>query len=209
MVTGVIEAFAALLFIALATPSRLPPIEQCSSDSSFVQFRAKLLDVAVRKDEAALMDLLTDDVMIDLGGGQGKAAFAATWGFGQAQPSTLWQELGVALKLGCAPAGDALVAPSLIVQFPDELDAFETLVALLGTKLRAAPDDRAAVVAALDWHVLSVVESVDVAPWSGVTLADGRRGYVRGDQVRSPLDYRASFEKRKGKWLLTSFIAGD
>ncbi len=202
-------ALAALALAVPTAPSRLPPIEQCGADPSFVQFRAKLDDAIARKDEAALLGLIADDVMVDLGGGNDKKVFAATWGFGQAQPSNLWDELGEALRLGCAPAAEALVSPSLIVQFPDDLDAFETLVALPGTKLRAKPDDAAPVVATLDWHVLTVVESVDVAPWSGVRLADGRKGYVRGDQVRSPIDYRASFEKRKGKWLMTAFVAGD
>ena len=106
-------------------------------------------------------------------------------------------------------AAEALVSPSLIAQFPDDLDAYETLVALPGTQLRAKPDDAAASVAVLDWDVLTVVDPVDLAPWSGVRLADGRKGFVRGDQVRSPIDYRAIFEKRGGKWLLTAFVAGD
>jgi len=208
-VKGAIAALAALLFAAPARPNRLPPVERCGVDSSFAQFRTNLLGVIGRKDKAALMDLIADNVMTDFGGGEGKQAFVAKWGLDDAHPSTLWEELGTALAHGCAPAGDAYVSPSLIVQFPDQLDAFETLIALPGTRLRAAPDDRAAEIARLDWHVLKVVESVDVAPWSGVMMADGRKGYVRGDEVRSPLDYRATFEKRKGAWLLTSFVAGD
>lgn len=209
MAKAVALALAALLLAPPAAPARLPPVEQCGVDPSFAQFREGLLGVIERKDEKALMELVADDVMFDLGGGQGKKAFAVNWGLDDTQPSQLWEELREALDHGCAPAGDAFVSPSLIVQFPDDLDAFETLVALPGTRLRAAPDDHAEPIAALDWHVLTVVESVDVAPWSGVMLTDGRKGYVRGDQVRSPLDYRASFEKRSGTWLLVSFVAGD
>ena len=209
MLKAVALTLAAVMLADPAPPYRLPPVEQCGADPSFLEFRANLNDAVVRKDEAALLGLVADDVMVDLGGGSDKNAFAATWGFGQARPSNVWKELGEALRLGCAPAAEALVSPSLIVQFPDDLDAFETLVALPGTMLRAMPDDAAPIVATLDWHVLTVVESVDVAPWSGVALADGRKGYVRGDQVRSPIDYRASFEKRNGKWLLTAFVAGD
>ena len=57
--------------------------------------------------------------------------------------------------------------------------------------------------------MLTVTSSTDVAPWSGVTMADGRTGVVNGDQVISRLGYRASFERRGGKWLLVSFVAGD
>jgi hypothetical protein len=42
-----------------------------------------------------------------------------------------------------------------------------------------------------------------------VRLADGRTGFVRHDQVRSVLDYRAVFERREGHWLMTAFVAGD
>jgi hypothetical protein len=208
-VKAVVLALAALALAASATPTRLPPVEQCDADPSFVQFRAELLSVIGRKDEKALMGLVADDVLVDFGGGNDKKAFAATWGFGRAQPSNLWEKLGEALRLGCAPAAEALVSPSLIAQFPDDLDGYETLVALPGTQLRTKPDDAAASVAVLDWDVLTVVDPVDLAPWSGVRLADGRKGFVRGDQVRSPIDYRAIFEKRGGKWLLTAFVAGD
>ena len=38
---------------------------------------------------------------------------------------------------------------------------------------------------------------------------DGREGWLRANELRSPLDYRAVAEKRKGKWMITAFVAGD
>ena len=43
----------------------------------------------------------------------------------------------------------------------------------------------------------------------GVEIPDGRKGFVRRDQTVNPLGYRAVFEKRGGKWLITAFVAGD
>ena len=45
--------------------------------------------------------------------------------------------------------------------------------------------------------------------WRKVTLLGGRSGFVREADVRSPADYRVIFERRKGRWVMTSFIAGD
>ena len=47
------------------------------------------------------------------------------------------------------------------------------------------------------------------ADWIEVKDAKGKRGFVRQLDVRSPIDYRAFFEKKHGKWLMTAFLAGD
>jgi hypothetical protein len=39
--------------------------------------------------------------------------------------------------------------------------------------------------------------------------AKGNKGFVLARDVRSPIDYRAYFEKHKGKWQMTVFVAGD
>jgi hypothetical protein len=208
-VKSALLAFAALVSPDTPTPARLPPVEQCYADPSFTEFRARLRSAVSRQDRAALMEMVADDVLVDFGGGTGKAAFVQTWGLERPDRSTVWAELASVLGLGCAPSGEALVSPSLVAQFPEQLDAFDTLIARPGARLREKPDDLAPVLATLDWHVLAVTESVDVAPWSGVTLVDGRKGYVRGDQMLSPIGYRAVFEKRGGRWVITAFVAGD
>jgi hypothetical protein len=45
--------------------------------------------------------------------------------------------------------------------------------------------------------------------WIRVTVPGGRSGYLLREQVRSPIDYRALFERRGGQWRLTVFLAGD
>jgi hypothetical protein len=37
----------------------------------------------------------------------------------------------------------------------------------------------------------------------------GKKGYVKGEFVRSPIDYRAGFDKVDGKWKLRLFLARD
>lgn len=47
------------------------------------------------------------------------------------------------------------------------------------------------------------------AEWVKVVTPAGKQGYVAAPYVRSPIDYRASFRKRGGKWWLTLLVAGD
>ena len=45
--------------------------------------------------------------------------------------------------------------------------------------------------------------------WLTIELGDGQKGFIAKEYIRSPIDYRAIFEKKNGKWLMTAFIAGD
>jgi hypothetical protein len=45
--------------------------------------------------------------------------------------------------------------------------------------------------------------------WLSVHLADGSTGYIDERYVRSPISYRAYFERMDGRWVLMMFIAGD
>ena len=45
--------------------------------------------------------------------------------------------------------------------------------------------------------------------WTRIKLRDGRTGYISSRYVRSPIDYRAVFNKMDGRWRMTAFVAGD
>jgi hypothetical protein len=199
---------AALALQPEAIPSRLPPVELCASEAGFEAFRSRLNDVIARKDERALLAMLSDEVEVNFGGDRGPALFAANWKFDEPDDSHVWAELEGALRLGCSPTGDALIAPSFVPRFPDQLDAFETVIVRPGTQLRAAPSDTAKGLGRLDWHLAKVTGDV-VAAWLGVELLDGRRGFVRREQTVNPLGYRAVFENLRGEWRITAFVAGD
>ena len=202
-----------MIGIALAlaiSATRLPPTDQCIADQSFVQFRSELQRTVARRDSAALLRLVADDVYASFGGHIGKADFIDLWDLRkQPEHSRIWRELGGALKLGCAIQGDARVAPSFDAQVDPARDPFETRVALPGAVLRQGPNDGSRSLATLDWHLLTLTEAWEGGPWVHVRLDDGRSGYVREAMARSVIGYRAAFEQRGGKWLMTSFVAGD
>jgi hypothetical protein len=123
--------------------------------------------------------------------------------------SKIWKELGDALRLGCSMKAGVATAPSFQDQLGGERDPYETLIALPGAVLRERPTERSAVLRRLKWHLLMRDGIWDGRPWVRVKLADGRRGYVHEKMARSPIDYRAWFDRRGGRWRMAGFLAGD
>ncbi|HEU4499206.1 MAG TPA: hypothetical protein VFR60_07690 [Sphingomicrobium sp.] len=200
----------AALLIADVEPVRVPPIDECGSDPAFVEYRTMLTDAVARKDASALQALVATDVMIDLGGGTTWAAFTREWKLERPQESGLWRELANLLQLGCEELDNSRIIPvnfSKLGEFGDALPAYFAIET--GAALRSRPDNSAPIVAILDSHLL--FENLEAAPdgWLNARLSDGRSGFVRLSAVRSAIDYRAGFEKRDGRWKMTSFVAGD
>ena len=144
------------------------------------------------------------------GGDRGQATFRKQWALDKPKTSPVWAELSELLRLGCATDGTVATVPSLSSLLPESYDVFETMIAVRpGSFLRAKPNDAAKVVATLDWDILELGDWDGLAEWIPVKLADGRGGYVRRNQVRSPIGYRATFEKVHGGWKMTTFLRGD
>ena len=197
-----------LALVAALGPDRLPPVDECAGNRSFVEFRNQLRRTIDRRDAKALLAVVADDVHASLGGHIGKKDFVELWGLKRPRGSKIWAELGEALRLGCTMRNGAATAPSMEDQIGDR-DAFETRVALPGAVLRRRAADGSAVIARLNWDVLTIRGIWDGGPWVPVRLDDGRSGYVRDALARSPIDYRAWFHKRDGRWIMAGFLAGD
>ena len=194
-----------------AAPHRLPPVDQCASDRSFVAFRNALRAAIARRDRAFILATVADNIEVDFGGGAGRATFARTWRLDRPQSSRLWDELGRVLALGCARSQGEFYAPAMAVTGDDVFeDPFTQAVAIRpNAEVRAAADAASRVVATLAWDIVTVPEWAQDAAWQRVELADGRTGYMRSTDLRSPIDYRAAFRRIGGRWRMTAFIAGD
>jgi hypothetical protein len=201
-----------MLLLALAAalgPARLPPVDQCISDRSFVEYRTRLRQAIDRRDAKALLPLVADDVHASLGGHVGKKDFIELWRLDRPRSSKLWEELGEALALGCIIRGGVPTSPSFEDRLGDGRDPFEVRIAMPGAVLRRRPSDLSPAITRLRWHVLTLSGAWDGGPWVRVRLDDGRRGYVREALARSPIDYRAWFHKSGGRWVMAGFLAGD
>ncbi len=196
---------------------RLKRWDEGPQDASFLKFRNELKQTIARKDASALFKVLASDIKIDFGGFGGGPEFHKMW-----KPYDKDSKVWAALSLVVEGGGnfDAPVqfsAPYVSSAFPSDLDAFEHLVVTADDAvMRAAPNANAPVVRKLDLDILTIVKSAskpqhEAGPndWSEVKDAKGVQGFVLDRDVRSPLDYRALFVKQKGRWVITSFLAGD
>lgn len=204
---------AALVATILPTGAQaetLPPRDVCAADASFVAFRSTLADIVRRRDAKALLAITAPDIDYSLDPATpGRAGFVKEWGLNQPAGSKLWGELDTALSLGCARDPDQASIPYMFARLPQARDVFGTTIsARPHVNLRASPNTDSAVVALLEWEILTILEE-GPGDWTHVKTDDGKQGYVRNDFLRNPLAYRAIFRKLGGKWTMTTFINGD
>ena len=199
-----------LALAAAGAPLKLPPVDQCSRDASFKAFHSSLKQAVAKRNGAAFMKLVAPKVLVNFGGDSGHAAFVKQWEVGSAK-SELWKQFDAILPLGCARVDTARVIPSLAGQFESDQDedVFDLAVVVsAGAKLRKTSAADSAAIATLTWDVVRPTAN-EGETQTKVRLKDGREGWLWAKDVRSPLDYRATIEKRKGKWMITAFVAGD
>ena len=212
--------------IEQAAGEQLLPVDEASEDESFELFRAELMQAVENEDTEFLLDVVSPDIITGFGRRSGIEDFKER-GIENSE-SQLWQELGTVLKLGgefkadASQSGEGLptfVAPYVFSAWDGRTyRAYDYYAVVDDTAvLREAPDATSEPVAALSHHILEVSqdESIRVGPdsyeysWYKVRTTTGTEGFVAAQSVRSPIDYRAFFEKQDNRWIMTVFLAGD
>ena len=223
--------FALFLFSAQSAKAQqqecyVSLVDQGTSDASFVAFRNRLAGIIKRRDNVALLALLDRDIKSSFGGDDGKAEFIRYWEL-NTKRTRLWDELGRVVSNGGYMRTDGPVrsfsAPYSFEGFPGEcaveLDAFtHQIIFGKDVALRREGSPQGELITRLSYNVVTVIgeksvtretgEHVEVE-WFYVKTLGGLEGYVHAKYLRSPIDYRAIFEKRGGRWLLTAFVGGD
>lgn len=180
-----------------AAPGVLCPADEGPNDASFEAYRDKLIAAVEKKDRAAL-DALVDPHV--------RTSFGGDGGTGNVQ----WGELAQILPLGGTfQSASSFWAPYVYSTWPDEVDAFTHVAAVRpGVALREQPSASARSVRTLDWSILELLDSKP-GEWRHVKTADGATGWVESKDVRSPIGYRAGFNKTEKGWTMTALVAGD
>ncbi len=187
----------------------LPFLDEGPSDPDFLAFRSSLLDAVASRDAAYILSIVSDRIRNSFGGDGGIDEFERVWQL-DAQDSRFWTEFGTVLRLGGAFQGeDGFLAPYTTATWPNNLDGFQH-VAVIGTNVnvRSEPSLTAPVVSRMSYQTVRMVMGWPPGEWLHVRLADGT-GYINVSYVRSPIGYRAFFERTDGRWVMTIFIAGD
>lgn len=208
-------------FFSLSAQERfVKPIDEASKDASFLAFRTKLVEAVRRRDAQYVLNITDRNIQIGFGGDNGIEEFKRFWKINRSN-SKFWNEfLTVITNGGKFEKGNAKLfyAPYSFNSFPEDLDSFEySMIFGSNVNLRERADLKSKTVARLSYNIVKVDfdDSVkdktnkDKYLWLKVKTLGGKSGFVNADFVRSPLDYRAAFEKRGGKWKMTAFLAGD
>ncbi|QDZ07138.1 SH3 domain-containing protein [Sphingomonas panacisoli] len=204
-ITGLLLATS--LAASPAAAKQYPPRDDCVADASFVAFRTSLADIVKRKDAKALLAVVAPDIEWSFGDPHGRAGFAKEWKLAAPATSGLWEELGRMLARGCSLKDGEASAPYWYQNGPSGELADIALINGERVNIREAPSKTAKVVRTADWESVTIGD--EAKDWTKVTFEDGTAGYVANDFLWSGYSYRALFDKRGGKWLMTAFIAGD
>ncbi len=177
----------------------------------FFSFRAQLQASIARHDAAAVLAIVARGVKNSFGGDDGIDGFRKKWTPEQPD-SPLWETLATVLALGGTfGPGDTFTAPYVFSQWPQDADAFsQVAVVATGVRVREAPREDAPAVATVSFAILEIVSAANPDPkWTQVRAPGGRSGYVDRRYVRSPIDYRAIFNRVNGRWWLQALVSGD
>jgi hypothetical protein len=212
----------ALAGVGLAQERYVKPVDEASQDASFLAFRGKLIEAAERKNAAFILSILDPKINLSFGGDEGIADFKRIWKI-NSKNSKFWDEFLPVIKNGGKwrkdeGPGKTFYAPFPFDAFPEDIDTF-THEVIFGSNvnLREGPSPDSRVVAQLSYNVVTVETDPDTEAgkiretrgWSKVKTLGGQSGWVKNEFVRSPIDYRAGFEKKRGAWKMVAFIAGD
>ncbi len=214
-----------LVVVAAAAQQRLYFIDEARLDTSFVAFRTQLRKAIAEHNAAFIRSILYPGIELNTAGDQGPEEFERLWN--PDDPKTqLWAELDDLLALGGSFTDERrqFCAPYVYSNWPKALDQEEKL-AIIATdvQVHAACDLKAPVVGVLSHDLVTELEASNapgtagvarVAPvtpegWALIEFGEGKKGCVRDDFVRSPLDYHACFEKIQGRWMMTVLMSEE
>jgi hypothetical protein len=202
-------------------------VDEAKKDPSFFAFREKLIAAAKKKDSKYLLSIVDPNIKNGFGGEDGISEFRSRWDFGGPDNGDFWVEFlpvitngGSFLKTTPKTSGKNSIffAPYVFQAFPEDLDVFKHSV-VIGKNVNLRKDGKAdaPVIAVLSYNIVMVDEenSIEgrgkdgVMDWYAVETLGGKKGFVKAEYVRSPVNFRAGFEKIKGEWKMTIFVAGD
>jgi len=197
----------------------IKPVDEAAKDASFLAFRTKLIAAAKKHDAKYILSIVDPKIQSTFGDDDGLRYFKRVWKI-ESPKSDFWTEFLPVITNGgtfSKENGNKIFsAPYTFNGFPDDLDSF-AYSAIFGNNvnLRAKPEMNATIVGKLSYNIVEITETIkdknnaEKDAWYEIKTLGGKRGYVKAEFVRSPIDYRAGFEKKNGQWKMIYFIAGD
>lgn len=151
------------------------------------------------------MRIVDPGILNSFSGDGGRDEFREHWGLGNPDKSQLWGALAFALGLGGRFLGDTLFyAPYTMHDVIGEVLLGNNVTVHAGPALTFGVIDTLAFEAVTQWR-----EKSTTAGWEPIRTSTSKTGWVLQRHLRSPIDYRAGFVRRQGRWWLRALVAGD
>jgi hypothetical protein len=193
-----------------AQPLPVKPVDEAVTDPDFFLFRARVQMALAARDTAAIMRIVDRGILNSLGGDGGPQEFRERWELKTPEKSQLWTTLGFVLGLGGRFLEDSMFyAPYTMGATLG--DGFEALIVLgANVPVHAGPAVTAKVIDTVSFEeVTKWREKSSTGEWEPIRTVKGRTGWMHQQFLRSPIDYRAGFVRRQGRWWLRALVAGD
>ncbi len=211
--------------VAAVAQQRLYFIDEARLDESFIEFRTQLRKAVAEHNAAFVRSIIYPGIELSSTGEQGPEEFERLWN-PDGPKTQLWAELDSLLALGGSFMDERhqFCAPYVYSNWPKGVDQEEKLaIVAKDVQVHASCDLKAPVVAVLGYDLVTELEENGAATpaaagtarlvtpegWVRIEFGEAKKGCVRDDYVRSPLDYHACFEKIQGKWMMTALMSEE
>ncbi len=203
---------------------KLNPVDEAPLDTAFFIFREQLLEAVRNKDVFHLLEITDEHIKCSFGAENGIPDFVKMWQLDSPEStkqSEIWSTLENILIQGGTFSNKrkTFIAPYIFSIFPDKYDAFEYgAVAGRGVRLRDRPSLQSTVIKTISYDIVKIIKEASMPetigdqtfPWLEVELLDGTKGFIFGQFVGRPIEWRAIFSiNDKGQWRMVTLVAGD
>ena len=114
------------------------------------------------------------------------------------------------MELGCTRSDDHMVCPYVYSKWPSTFESSSYVsTTRADAPIRLRPRASAKILRLARFEVLKLDTIRQQTGWYVVESGPNTYGYVSKSDARSPIDYRAEFQKTPKGWKLIYFIAGD
>ena len=198
------------------------PVDEATRNVDFLKFRQELLTALEQKNLEFLLKHIDENIKVSFGGRHGKEDFIKYWELEQQpQQSQIWKTLEDTLKLGGKFEENNLnsfIAPYTFLSKKIREPYSQLIVTGRDVHLRRSPSLEGEILGVLSYDIVTSLSEANLPKttingethsWVKVKTITGIEGYVYGKYVRSPIDYRANFQKKGEAWKMVFFVAGD
>ena len=204
---------------------KLTPVDEGSTDATWVQFRAWLLEALQRGDRRALTGIIDANVLNALETPRGITEFRKTWNLDvEGTDNRLLRDLSIALQMGSAwyqPKKSArmVCAPYVPIKWPlDDVDPYDSgAIVVKDALVKDLPSHASTTLGNLSYDIVGV-RDWEVADkdqlqqrWVKIRYAGdsaARDGYVPAEHIRSAIEHRACFARTGAGWRLVEYVLG-